>query len=161
MQSIKQWFSMLSSREQIMVSIAAICVFSFAIWIFVIQPILDKNKQLHSQLQHRTSELSWMQNNGQTIKQLKAAGAGKAAPKAPRNPSRLIEQTLKRYQLKSGLQRMQGRERVNIHLKDVAADKVMQWLGMLEYHHHLYIKQFEITPKKAPGFIDITLTLGN
>lgn len=160
MSGIKRWFMMLNQREQMLVSVAGAILFFSVLWLAILKPTLNKNKALKSGIETRQNELQWMQSNGHTLKQLRATHQGQGTGKAPANPSRLIEQALNQYGLKKSLQRMQGRETVNLSLKAVNADQVMTLLGILENRHHLYVQRIEITPKKKPGIIDVSMMIG-
>ena len=159
--SIQQWLLMLNSREKVMVFGGIIFTVVILLWGLVYEPMKTQHKNLTTQIEDKTNELRWMQLSSQRIKQAQNNPSTKRKPintgKAPRP---IIDRALRQFQLKKGLKNMSGVKKIDVSLKNIQADNLMKFLGMLEMKHGIHVLSMEITPKNDTGEINASLKLG-
>lgn len=159
--SIQQWLLMLNNREKVMVFGGIIFTVAILLWGVVYEPMKARHKKLNTQIEEKTNELRWMQLSNQRIKQAQSSPNTKRKPintaKAPRP---IIDKALRQFQLKKGLKNMSGVKEVSVNLKEIQADNLMKFLGMLEMKYGIHVLSMDITPKNDNGEINASLKLG-
>ena len=160
-QSIQQWLLMLNSREKVMVLGGILFTVAILLWGLVYEPMKTQHKKLNTQIKEKTNELRWMQRSGQRIKQAQSNPSIKRNSINTTKATRpIIDKTLRQFQLKKGLKNMSGKKEVNVTLKNIPADNLMKFLGMLEMKYGIHVLSMDITPQNKTGEINASLKLG-
>jgi len=158
---MKNWYNTLSPRERNLVFYGSILATLMILGLFVVQPLLDKNKKLNNAISSKRISLKTMQKQSLQVKQLQQQTI-KPKQASNKNPQQLIESALQKYRLKPALERMQsqGSNGVHVILKDANADRSMRLIYDLENKHGLLINNLIVnTNNKKTGLVDIRLTV--
>ena len=159
---MKNWYNSLNPRERNLVFYGSIVATILVIGLFIVQPLMDKNKKLHKTIANQKSSLKVMQKQSLQVKQLQQQGSNKTTPSSNKSPQQKIETALQTMRLKPALERMQsqGSNSVRIILKDANADRTMRLLSDLETKHGLLIDNLVVnTNNKEAGLIDARITV--
>ncbi len=158
-QAIQQWLLMLNPREKVMVFGGLGLALLIFLWAGVWEPLNKKHLVLETHIQERENELRWMQMAQSNIQQAQNNRTGQPL-QAPSNPSRVIESSLQKYRLKTGLKQMSGSDIIRLSLKEVNVDNVMKFLDDLETRYNLRILKMDITPLDKKGSVNASLRIG-
>lgn len=158
MQSLRQWFHMLSSRERVIVIAGSILAIALLFWGIIWEPMVQQRQALLTQIDDREKELRWMRNGQQMLKNAPQTSEPKRINTVNKDISRVVESNLKTFRLQDD-HKMSGTEEVQLSLKEVPADQVMRFLGALENKHDIYIKTMDVKPINNKGLINISMRL--
>lgn len=156
--SIQQWFLALTTREKVIVVAGIGFTLIMLLWGMVYEPLKNNQVKLNNTIAELTDELHWMYASSQKIKQAQSQPKT-TKPVSKGTPSSIINSNLRRFGLEKD-SKMSGRTKVDLRLRNVQADKLMQFLGELETRHNIRVLSLEITPKNKTGATDANVKLG-
>lgn len=157
MQSLRQWFQVLSAREKVIVVAGGILAVAVLFWGIILDPMIQQRQQLLIQIDELEKELRWMRHGQQLLKN----APQKKQPKqntSNQDISRIVESNLKHFKLQD-IHKMSGTKEVQLSLKKAPADQVMRFLGNLEKTQGIYVKTMDIKPINDKGLITISMRL--
>jgi len=151
---IKQYWQQLSSRERRMVSAMAIVVgislFYFGFW----SPLHKGIEKNHHSLGMKTSQLKNMQQYASEARRLRASGGG--AQQVANRESLLvtIERTAKQKKLPLQQIKPDSDDGVRLTLENVAFDRMIEWLNLLEVKHGIRVTDIAVERQKKRGQVN-------
>lgn len=157
MQSLKQWFQMLNSREKVIVLAGGGLALALLFWGVIWEPMVKERQQLLTQIDDRQKELRWMRHGQQALKNAPQTVQSKLK-NSNKDISRIVESNLKRFKLQDD-HKMSGTKEVQLTLKKVPADQVMRFLGNLEKTQSISVKSIDLKPINDKGLINISVRL--
>jgi general secretion pathway protein M len=154
MNSLKQYYQSLNTREQKIVWLATPLVLFMILWLAVINPQLENHRQLSQQLEKKQSDWVWMQ---QAASQLKGHSSTGGQMINGEDLRRVATQLF--AQQKITLSRIQnGRDNeLSLWADQVIFDRLLNVLQALQ-QQGVSLASLQLTPT-TPGHVNMRLTL--
>jgi general secretion pathway protein M len=152
---INAWFTVKSYKEKIFL-VSFILVLSIVVlYVGVLSPIHSWRDNYKNALLYQLESLSSIQNNSQTIyRQLHSINK----PKNVNDKVSLIKNTAFKYSIKISKMETKNND-VAISSDDVAYQKVLKWLIMLENDYKIGVSDISISKSKKYGIVKLYVVL--
>ena len=156
MDALKNWFSDLEQREQVIVSLGALFVVVFLGYFVVLKPAFKTVDDRAAKVERMRVDLGMLQ---QVAAQPK--GADQSAAPAGRSLVVVVEQSVQAAGLKSSLTRNQPQaaNTIRVTLQNAPFERVVRWLANVGSQHRLFIQSATINSAKQPGTVIANVTL--
>jgi len=156
---MKQWFRSLSARERIYVVIGAGLLSVYLFWQMVWQPLVSQHNTLYKSRIANQALVEWMQISSQKVKHLQ--GKNGVKKQSNTSPIGVAEMLLKKYALNSKKPKMnpKGNKGLQISLKGVMFDQLMQFLDDFEQGYGFVCISASITPTSTQGEVNARFTV--
>ena len=129
---IRDWWTQLAPREQIMVAVCGVFVVGALIWVMAIQPLYKGSAKLSGQVVEKESQLANLQ---ELASQISPGGDSQTSATAGSNESIVvvIDKTTRSRSLDTYLKRNQpeGSNGVRLRFEGAPFDVLVQWIGEL------------------------------
>lgn len=148
-QAVRQWYTALSSRDQMVVRGLGIFVIAAMIFILIYAPLIKEQRSLESKLNRAVSSYNKIAENA-----YKFGGAGTSGGpilSVVTQQARRSGITLSRYE--------QDGKGLRIWIDKVAFDEAISWLEELQASNGITVSQINIERKDNPGWVDLRATL--
>ncbi|MDG4553491.1 MAG: type II secretion system protein M [Candidatus Competibacter sp.] len=157
---MKAWWEALSTRERLWVVGGLGVLLLLLCYAQVWKPFWTSHRQLQQRTAEQRADLIWMRQAAREVKRLSAA-AGAHPASDGRSLLTLVDQTARTAGLASTLKRVapQGEDKLSAQLDAVEFDKLIPWLGMLEYDHRLAIVSLSVDRTDAAGLVNARVIL--
>lgn len=157
-------FAELSPRERLLsMGCAMALLLSGAYWLFY-QPITEQSQLLRQKIQSQRQAYQYLQDVSNEVLVLRQQGAAESpAPDAViRSPMAVIDASSQQMDIKPFIKRLspESEDRVMLWLENLAFDKLIDWLVLLETQHRLLVLQLDVDKQAgAEGLINAKLLL--
>ena len=157
---MRAWWDNLAERERRIVLISGLVLLLAAVFLFLIEPTLERREALNGQLQNLVNEQAWMEAQAPAVRARAQAGVtGRAGPaRAGGSPLGIVDVSARSAGLGSALRRVRPQESaVEAELEGAPYTDLMRWLATLEDRHGLRIISLSIDRGSEPGRVNAQL----
>jgi len=156
---MKQWFTQLAPREQLLVGIAGILVILTVIVTLAVRPIINKAVRGHESVANKQVLLSDIDRVAARIGP--QTGATSTSGNGNQSLVVIVDRTTRSYGLATYLKRNQpdGATSIRLRFENAPFDAVVEWLGTLQNQHGLRATAANIDTTSATGRVNCNLTL--
>ncbi len=155
---MKAWFYAKEPHEQRIIIILGIIIGLALIYLLIWSPISESYAQKTTQVQAQRKLLTWMEDTGQQIAQLR----GTAAQGTGGGPLlSTVDRTIKASGLGPGMKRLepQGNNKVQIWFENTNFDQLLTSLSKLASDHQIQISSINIERQEQAGLVNARLVL--
>jgi len=158
MEQFNNWFTGLSPRERIMVSVAAAFLMIAIIWLAILQPLYTNKAKAEKRVSDKMLLLGDLQ---QAAANLTPGTAGKPVQGLDQSLVVVIDRTTRLRNLSSYLKRNQpdGNNSVRLRLENAPFNDVVVWLSELQTGYGLTASSASFDLAGPPGRINCNLVL--
>lgn len=161
LQQIKNWFNLLPSKEQWMVTGTGTLIFVTLFYLAIWEPV---NLGLETEQQKQQSQkevLLWMQQAAMEAKSLRASGSRGTIRDKNKPATLVIEQTIKNAGLTSAIKKIEssGKNGARVTLNEAPFNQILIWLNTLATHNGIQVVSANIERADKPGLANARLTL--
>ncbi len=156
------WWEGLAPRERRITVVALLVASLAALFLFGIEPALERRAALGAQLQTLVNDQAWMETQAPAVRARAQAGAGRvpATPSAGSSPLAVVDASARGAGLGSALRRVRPLETsVEAELEDAPYAVLVRWMGTLEARHGLRIASLGIDRGAEPGRVNAQLRI--
>lgn len=160
MATLKQTFSRMSKREQVMVTTAAVILVIAALFLLVLAPFYSAIDKRSERVIRKSEDLAWMHS---VAPELQAAPQVAGAPMG--NPGEslvvLVDRTARDTGLSNSLtgQTPNGPNSIRVRFEGAAFDTLVMWMGQLVQQHGVHIDQVSLDRTGEPGLVNASFVL--
>jgi general secretion pathway protein M len=153
---MKEWFSNLQPREQIMVLSGAVVLVILMFYLIVWDPLNKSVDTLENTVTEQESLLKWMQNAAAEAQRLRGTQTRPATRGSGQSLLSLIDSTAKSGQLGGALKRVKpdGDDKVHVWLENASFDDMVKWLESLQRTYAIEVLTITIDRQDIPGRVD-------
>jgi general secretion pathway protein M len=157
---MRAWWDGLAARERGIVAIAGGVLLLALLFLFVLEPALERRADLRAQLQQLVNEHAWMEAQAPAVR-ARAATPGAAQVTRPgSSPLGVVDVSARAAGLGPALRRVRPLERgVEAELEGAAYTALLRWLGTLETRHGLRVESLSIDRGSEPGRVNAQLRI--
>jgi len=153
-QALREWWVALAPRERAIIAVS-VCVLALAIlWAYVWQPISAERTRLIAAMPRLRAQADQVAQQGAEVDQLRSAVRARG-PGSP--PQSAVEQTMKAGGLASAFAGVStlGEGRVQVSLRPVAFDDLVDALTELAEKHGLAVDSIALKAAGEPGKVQV------
>lgn len=152
---MRAWWEGLAVRERRIVAAAGIVLLLAVVFLFVVEPALERRAQLHGQLQELVNEHAWMEAQAPAVRAQAAAPGATAAARPGTSALGVVDVSARAAGLESALRRVRPLETgVEAELEGAVYTSLLRWLGVLESRHGLRVMSLSIDRGPEPGRVN-------
>jgi len=158
-------FNELSPRERLLSVGCSVIVLMYGAYLLFYQPLVTESVLLQQKIRSQGQALQHLQQVGAEVAALRRQGLGTTpAPEMEnQSPMAVIDSSSQQLEIKLFIKRLQpeGADKVTLWLEDVAFDKLVYWLAILEDKHRLTVIQADVDRQAAgEGLVNAKILLG-
>ena len=158
---MRVWWDNLAERERRMVLLSGMVLLLTAVFLFLVEPALERREALRGQLQDLVNERAWMEAQAPAVRARAQAGVttGRAAAgRSGGSPLGIVDVSARSAGLGSALRRVRPQDSaVEAELEGAPFTDLMRWLATLEDRHGLRIVRLSIDRGSEPGRVNAQL----
>lgn len=159
-------FNELSPRERLLSVGGAVVVLLYGGYLLFYQPLAAESLLLQQKIQSQRQAYRHLQQVGSEVAALRGQGA--AAVRSPelesQSPMAAIDSSSQQMEIKPAIKRLQpeGADKVTLWLENIAFDKLIVWLAVLEDKHRLAVIQIDVDRQAASdGLVNAKVLVGS
>ena len=158
---MKAWLDKLDPRERLMVTVGAVLLVLFLIYILVWSPLHSGYDSLRNTVATQRTTAQWMQVSAQTLKGLKRNSGRAVQGLGGRSLLSVADSTARAGGLGPALKRVEpeGSDNVRVWLDGASFDVVVKWLGTLSTIHGVNAETATLERSGGAGRVNARLTL--
>ncbi|WP_163932236.1 type II secretion system protein GspM [Paraferrimonas sp. SM1919] len=150
---MEQWWKALSQQEQKLLMIAAAALAILIFYVGVWQPLTGSEQAAYNKMQQQQRTLLHVQQVGNKIASLQAAGGSKNQA-GTGSINSIVNSTAKNFGI--GIARMQPQQQqLQLWLDDVAFDDLLNWLQELTSNYGITIESIDFSNTDAAGMVKV------
>lgn len=157
-------FNELSFRERFLALFGAVFLCVYAGYQFLYQPIVAENLLLEQKIDSQRQLYHFLQQVAAEVTVLRVQGAGAAMETEKQSMMVAIDSSSQQLDIKPAIKKLQPEadQQARLVLENVAFDKLIVWLAVLETKHLLQVVDIEIDrpPAGGMGQVHVKLLLG-
>jgi general secretion pathway protein M len=154
---MKQWFSKLSQREQLMVLAAVVVTSLLLLYSITWAPLKRAIDGYEADNADARETLDWMQ---QAVVDIHGANTGGRAVDQTLSISALVDTTLPNYSLVMQRYQPTGDDSAQLWLEDAPVSQVIAWLAAIERDYGMRLITVAITSADKQGFVKTRVRMG-
>jgi general secretion pathway protein M len=159
---MRAWWEERAPRERRITAFALFAAALTVLFLFGIEPVLERRAALGAQLQALVNDQAWMEAQAPAVRARMQAGATRVptAPSGGRSPLAVVDASARAAGLGAALRRVRPLETaVEAELEDAPYTVLVRWLGALEGQHGLRIASVGIDRGAEPGRVNVQLRI--
>lgn len=158
---MKEWFSGLTQREQVMVQVAGLVTAIFVLYLLVLEPISSNYLKNKKNVSAATETLQWMRSAAEEIKSLHGGGLVSERPQSKQFVLSVVDRSARKAGLASVMKRVQpeGDSGVRVWFENAAFDELIKWLATVESEHGLSVNEINIDQTELTGLVNVRVFL--
>jgi len=158
---LKDWFSSLESREQLLIATAAVLAALALIYLLGIGPLLSSADRAEQQVTDKQALLAELDQLAARLGPGAATGDNGSASGAEQSLVLLIDRTTRSAGLASYVKRNQpdGATNIRLRFENAPFDTLTQWLAELKAKYGLITLSANIDSSRDPGRVNCNLVL--
>lgn len=159
---MRAWWEGLAPRERRITAVALLTAALAVLFLFGIEPALERRAALDTQLQTLVNDQAWMQAQAPAVRARAQAGTTRlpASPRGGSSPLAVVDASARAAGLGSALRRVRPMETsVEAELEGAPYTVLVRWLGALEGQHGLRIASLGIDRGAEPGRVNAQLRI--
>ncbi|MGZ0079046.1 type II secretion system protein GspM [Methylomonas sp. YC3] len=162
---IAQRFAELTPRERVLALGGLLVVLVYGAYLLFYQPIAEQSRLLNLKIQAQQQIYSYLQQVGNEAAALRqqAAVDTPAVDGGNQSPLALVDFSSQQLDIKPAIKHLspEGEDKVSVWLENLAFDRLMSWLTILETKHRLQVLQIDVEkPADADGIVNAKVLLG-
>ncbi len=153
---MKEWFESLEQRERRILIGGAVTLLLLSVYFLGWEPFINGLHELRKSTQLKQSELVWMQNAVQEVKQLQATQIAPARFDSDQSLLGVIDRSAKAKKLGDSVKRVQpdGTSKARVWLETANFDVVIAWLEELETRYGVSVEIVTFEKQAEDGLVD-------
>jgi len=159
---VNAWWEGLAPRERRITLVGLVAASLAVLFLFGIEPALERRAALGAQLQTLVNDQAWMEAQAPAVRARVQAGATRmpATPRGGSSPLAVVDASARAAGLGSALRRVRPLETsVEAELEGAPYTVLVRWLGALEGRHGLRIASLGIDRGAEPGRVNAQLRI--
>lgn len=158
---LKEWWSSLAIRERQALMLLSGFLSIFLIYACVWSPLYNAANTKRNRITADQKILDWMVTADKEIQQLEHESHGTGKTVSPVVLLGVLQKQINHAELEQQLVQLKqiNNDSVEMHFQKVAFDKVITLLSDLIKEENVTITQMSATAEKAPGLVDVDVTL--
>ena len=153
---MKQWFTGLTQREQLILLIMGLAVALYLAFVIVIAPLSQARDRMVVQNRGVAESLQRVEVLVSQILHLRETGNGSSTN---RNLASLVNRSTSSYQLQVNRLQPNSRGELQVRLENAVFDDLIAWLYQVEYKEGLRVLETSITQAGTVGRVNATVRL--
>lgn len=160
LQPLKDRFSSLQPREQLIIGAGGALIMLVALYVLVLAPFYDAVKSRGERVAQKEGDLAWMRGIGPEMLALNAASPA-AGNSGTESLVVLVDRAARECGLGAALtgQTPNGETGIRVRLEAAAFDTLMVCLGNLQQQYAVNVESATIDRSGDPGFVNASLVL--
>jgi general secretion pathway protein M len=157
---VRAWWEGLAARERRIIMVAGGALLLAALFLFVLEPALERRADLRAQLQELVNEHAWMEAQAPAVRARAAAPGVAEAARPGSSPLGVVDVSARAAGLGPALRRVRPLESgVEAELEGAAYATLLRWLGTLENRHGLRVESLSLDRGPEPGRVNSQLRI--
>ena len=157
---MRAWWEGLAARERRIVAAAGGVLLLAILFLFVLEPALERRADLRVQLQQLVNEHAWMEAQAPAVRARAAAPGATPAARPGSSPLGVVDVSARAAGLGPALRRVRPLETgVEAELEGAAYTALLRWLGTLESRHGLRVESLSVDRGAEPGRVNAQLRI--
>lgn len=161
-QLVNKWQS-LTTRERVLILVAAGFVLLFLLNALVVSPLNNAVNSAHKNWQKQAELASWLKPRVSALAHLSGTSTKPVQKIAPDQLFSTIDNALEKSDFSRSVSQISQSADggVQVNLSKVSFDNVMGWLVTMWQTHQVQVTTFQVTKEQSPGIVNVTMTLDN
>jgi len=161
---ILQRYNELSPRDRMLLLVGAIIVLLYSGYQLIYQPLVAESLLLEQKIKSQQQAYQYLQQISSEVAALRERGISAAPELEGQSPMAVIDSSSQQLEIKPTIKRLlpEGADKVTLWLENLAFDKLIVWLAILETKHQLKVIQIDVDRQAdAEGLVNAKVLLGN
>ena len=154
---MRAWYRQLSDSERWLVSGVAVLAGLMLLYLLLLVPLFDKNRELKEEIASKRSAATWMAGTAVEIRTL-AASAEKQHQKDNRTLIARVNSELREKQVIPTRIKPDGESKLSVSVENTLFTNLMERLDLLQRHYGIFVINAVIQPQGG-GLVNAQLTL--
>lgn len=147
-----EWFTALPRRQQWAVVIGGIVVVFYVLYMALWAPLGDKVDKLSMRNQGAVTNLQWLRESAEEVKQLRGSGGGRSASQM--SLSQMVDTSVARHGVRMSRFQPSGKTEAQVWLDKVEFNRLVAWLDQMENGYGVAIKNIAINAGNEEGMVN-------
>lgn len=156
-QRLIHWYDQLGERDRIALRLLSFFLGVVAVYVVVIDPMIDRREAAERRLQDERALLEWLRSHESSVSAPGSAGEQAGAPDQP--IATVVNTTAQENKLTIRRYEPAGEDGIRVWLEGVPFNAVVKWLFQLEGSHGIRAAEFTIEREGEAGMVSARLTL--
>lgn len=155
---MKAWWNSLGDRERVLISGGTVLILAVLGYLLVWEPFQSSHRRLQQSVAEQRADLAWMRQAAREIQRLSDASRPKSDG---RSLLTLVDQTARAAGLGAALKQMtpQGDDKLSARLDAVEFDRLLPWLGALEFEYPITLLNLSVDRTETAGLVNARVIL--
>ena len=161
MESVKQWWHSLQTREQQLVVFGSIAVAILLFYSLAWSPLVNARDVKQQQVENNQALLAWMKLKGDEVRQLKLSNPQAVRPDDNRSLLAIVDSLANQLGQRSAIRQIEpnGQNNVTIWMDAIEFDALITLLGQLEKRSHVRVSEASVNRLDQPGYVQARIQL--
>lgn len=161
-----QKYAALTARDQLLLVFGVLLLVLYGGYLVFYQPLERDNQLLQQKLESQRAAYQHLQQISKEVAAIRQQGGGmESSPDAsvpPQSPVAVIDNSSQQLNIKPAIKRLlpEGNDKVTLWLENIAFDKLIYWLAILETKHRLQVLQIDVERQGGEGLVNAKVMLG-
>ena len=154
-------FTELSPRERALSVGTFFIVVLYGLYLLIVKPINEENALLQQKISAQRQTYQQLKKISAEVAALRTNDTDDALARDAQSLMTVIDASSKQLEISEATKRTipDGTDKVTLWLEDIAFDKLIYWLAVLETNHGIKVDQINIQSEQKTGAVNAKLTL--
>jgi len=161
---ILQRYNDLSPRDRLLLWVGAVIILLYGGYQIIFLPLAGESVLLEQKIKSQQQTYHYLQQISTEVVALRQSGVSATPEAEDLSPMTVIDSSSQQLEIKPAIKRLlpEGADKVTIWLENLAFDKLIVWLAILETKHQLKVIQIDVDRQAdAEGLVNAKVLLGN
>ena len=161
MESIKDWWQNLQTREQQLVLFAGVVVIIFVFYSLAWSPLVNARNIKKTHVENNQELLAWMNAKSAEVKQLRLVNPNALRSDNNRSLLAIVDSLANQLGLRSAIKQIEpnGQNNVTIWMDEINFDALITMLGQLEKRSNVLVTEASVNKLEQPGLVQARILL--
>ena len=161
MESIKDWWQNLQTREQQLVLFAGVVVIIFVFYSLAWSPLVNARNIKKTHVENNQELLAWMNAKSAEVKQLRLVNPNALRSDSNRSLLAIVDSLANQLGLRSAIKQIEpnGQNNVTIWMDEINFDALITMLGQLEKRSNVLVTEASVNKLEQPGLVQARILL--
>ena len=161
MESIKDWWQNLQTREQHLVLFAGAVVIIFMFYLFAWEPLANARDTKKAHVENSQELLAWMNTKSAEVKQLKLVNPNALQSDNNRSLLAIVDSLANQLGLRNAIKQIEpnGPDNVTIWMDEINFDALITMLGQLEKRSNVVVSEASVNKLEQQGLVQARILL--
>ena len=161
MESIKDWWQNLQTREQQLVIFGGIAVVILLFYTLAWSPLVNARDIKQQHVENNQELLAWMKTKSAEVKQLRLSNPQALRSDSNRSLLAIVDSLANQLGLRSSIRQIEpnGQNNVTIWMDEIEFNALVTMLGQLEKRSQVMVNEASVSKLDQPGFVQARIQL--